>query len=200
MERVIFACVHNAGRSQVAAALFSEMADPTQVEVVSAGTQPSDRVHPEVIDVMREVGIDVSRNLPQRLTEEFARGASLMVTMGCGDECPHVPGLQRDDWRCVIPRISPWPRFARFATSIRDRIALLIESRGWRRPLSKNMTAAFARTLPIFTRFSMLVRRRNCLWRNGMRDNWRCRVSSRSRGQMIDLLGDYVIQITRPRV
>lgn len=73
MERVIFACVHNAGRSQMAAAFLSDMAEPTLVEAVSAGTQPADRVHPEVIDVMREAGIDLGAKQPQRLTEDLAR-------------------------------------------------------------------------------------------------------------------------------
>src|SRR5262245_14816945 len=98
MDRVIFACVHNAGRSQMAAAFFSQIADPTRAQAISAGTQPGERVHPEVVDVMREVGLDLSASRPQRLTEGLARGASLLVTMGCGDECPYVPGVERDDW------------------------------------------------------------------------------------------------------
>ena len=102
MERVIFACVHNAGRSQMAAAFLSEMADPGRVEAISAGTQPGDRVHPEVVEVMREVGIDLSGKRPQLLTEALARGASLLVTMGCGDECPYVPGVKRDDWNLGV--------------------------------------------------------------------------------------------------
>ena len=97
MQRVIFACVHNAGRSQMAAAFLSALADPAKVQAVSAGTQPADRVHPEVVDVMREVGIDLAASRPQKLTQPLAAGAFLLVTMGCGDECPYVPGLARDD-------------------------------------------------------------------------------------------------------
>src|SRR5919201_801367 len=104
MERVIFACVHNAGRSQMAAAFFAQLAEPSRAEAVSAGTQPGDRVHPAVVDVMHEIGIDVSTRRPQKLTDELARGASLLITMGCGDECPFVPGLRRDDWPLDDPK------------------------------------------------------------------------------------------------
>ena len=98
MDRIIFACVHNAGRSQMASAFFTAIADPSRAEATSAGTQPGERVHPEVVEVMREVGIDLTMRRPQRLTGELARGASLLITMGCGDECPYIPGLHRDDW------------------------------------------------------------------------------------------------------
>jgi arsenate reductase (thioredoxin) len=117
VERVVFACVHNAGRSQMAAAFLSEMTDPAQVQAVSAGTQPGDRVHPEVVDVMREVGIDLSGRRPQRLTAELACGAALLITMGCGDECPHVPGLQRDDWALRDPENRPISEVVPFATT-----------------------------------------------------------------------------------
>lgn len=98
MQKVIFACVHNAGRSQMAAAFFNQFADPTKAEAVSAGTEPGQRVHPEVLTVMQEVGIDLSQAKPQKLTQEIAEGASLLITMGCEDKCPYVPGLRRDDW------------------------------------------------------------------------------------------------------
>jgi protein-tyrosine-phosphatase len=133
MERVIFACVHNAGRSQMAAAFLSEMADPGRVEAISAGTQPGDRVHPEVVEVMREVGIDLSGKRPQLLTEALARGASLLVTMGCGDECPYVPGLGRDDWPLRDPKNLPLPEVRAIRDDLRERVAALIELRGWRR-------------------------------------------------------------------
>jgi arsenate reductase len=133
MERVIFACVHNAGRSQMAAAFLSDMAEPTQVEAVSAGTQPGDRVHPEVVDVMREVGIDLGGRRPQRLTAELARGASLLVTMGCGEECPYVPGVQRDDWPLRDPKNQSISEVRAIRDEIRDRVAELIDARGWRR-------------------------------------------------------------------
>jgi protein-tyrosine-phosphatase len=133
VERVIFACVHNAGRSQIAAAFLSQMADPTRVEAGSAGTQPGDRVHPEVVDVMREVGIDLISKRPQPLTEELARGASLLITMGCGDECPYVPGLERDDWVLRDPKNLPISEVRAIRDDIRHRVAALVASRGWQR-------------------------------------------------------------------
>lgn len=136
MERVIFACVHNAGRSQMAAAFFSELADPARAEAVSAGTQPGDRVHPEVVDVMREVGIDVGGKRPQRLTEELARGASLLVTMGCGDACPYVPGLRIEDWPLPDPKGRPIGEVRAVRDEIKARVLALVESRGWLRPSS----------------------------------------------------------------
>jgi len=133
MERVIFACVHNAGRSQMAAAFFAEAADPTRAEAISAGTQPGDRVHPVVVDVMREVGIDLGANRPRKLTDTLARGASLLITMGCGDECPYVPGLQRDDWPLDDPKGRPVEEVRRIRDDIRRRVAALVDERGWRR-------------------------------------------------------------------
>jgi arsenate reductase (thioredoxin) len=133
MDRVIFACVHNAGRSQMAAAFFSMFADPTRAEATSAGTQPGDRVHPVIVDVMRESGIDLSANRPQRLTTELAQRASLLVTMGCGDECPYVPGLQRDDWPLRDPKDLPIDDVRAIRDEMRDRVSALIDARGWRR-------------------------------------------------------------------
>jgi len=97
MLKVIFACIHNTGRSQMAGAFFNRLADPQQARALSAGTEPGERVHPEVLAVMQEVGIDLSHAKPQKLTEELAKDAQLLVTMGCGDKCPDVPGLRRDD-------------------------------------------------------------------------------------------------------
>jgi arsenate reductase len=104
MLKVIFACVHNAGRSQMAAAFFNHYADPQKAHAVSAGTEPGARVHPEVLAVMQEIGIDLSDARPQKLTEELARDAHLLITMGCGDQCPYVPGLRRDDWPLRDPK------------------------------------------------------------------------------------------------
>lgn len=104
MFKVIFACVHNAGRSQMAAAFFNQLADPAKAQAISAGTEPGERVHPEVQAVMQEIGIDLSHAKPKKLTEELARDAQLLVTMGCGDKCPYVPGLRRDDWPLRDPK------------------------------------------------------------------------------------------------
>jgi len=104
MLKVIFACVHNAGRSQMAAAFFNQLANPTKARAVSAGTEPGERVHPEVLAVMQEVGIDLSHSKPQKLTEDLAKNPQLLITMGCGDKCPYVPGLRRDDWRLRDPK------------------------------------------------------------------------------------------------
>ena len=136
MDRVIFACVHNAGRSQMAAAFFCEMAEPMRAEAASAGTQPGDRVHPEVVNAMREVGIDLSEKRPQRLTADLASAAALLITMGCGDECPYVPGLQRADWPIADPRGQSIEEVRRIRDDIRDRVAALVDARGWRRPAS----------------------------------------------------------------
>ena len=132
MEQVIFACVHNAGRSQMAAAFFSALADSAKAVAVSAGTQPDQRVHPEVVEVMREVGVDLSTRRPQKLTEQLARDASLLVTMGCGDECPYVPGLRRDDWPLEDPKGKPLARVREIRDEIRQRVETLLEREGWR--------------------------------------------------------------------
>ena len=104
MITVLFACVHNAGRSQIAAALFNRYADPTKARAVSAGTQPGSRVHPEVVAAMRDRGLDLSSHMPQKLTPDLASTASWLITMGCGDECPVVPGAKRDDWPILDPK------------------------------------------------------------------------------------------------
>ena len=134
MDRVIFACVHNAGRSQMAAAFFNRLADPSRAHAVSAGTDPGDRIHAVVVDVMREVGIDVSGNRPQTLTDDLARDASLLVTMGCGEACPHVIGLARDDWPLPDPNDRPQSEVRAIRDEVRGRVAALIHSRRWARP------------------------------------------------------------------
>jgi arsenate reductase len=130
-KTVIFACVHNAGRSQMAAAFFNALADPSAAHAVSAGTSPGDRVHPEVVSVMRETGIELSGAKPQRLTPELARGAALLVTMGCGEECPVVPGLRREDWPLSDPKHQPVERVREIRDDIRGRVSRLLESQGW---------------------------------------------------------------------
>jgi arsenate reductase (thioredoxin) len=101
---VLFACVHNAGRSQIAAALFNQYADPIKARAISAGTHPAQSVHPEVIDAMKLRGIDLASQTPQTLTPELAATADWLITMGCGDECPVVPGTLRDDWPIQDPK------------------------------------------------------------------------------------------------
>ena len=98
MTIVLFACVHNAGRSQMAAAFFNAHAEPSLAQATSAGTDPADRVHGEVIEAMREIGIDLSSTRPCLLTAECAAQADLLITMGCGEVCPFVPGLRRLEW------------------------------------------------------------------------------------------------------
>jgi arsenate reductase len=131
-ESVIFACVHNAGRSQMAAAFFNAVADPSRAQAVSAGTAPDDCVHPVVVDVMREVGIDLSANTPQRLTQELAADASLLVTMGCGESCPVVPGLERTDWPLADPKDRPIDAVRAIRDDIRRQVMSLVDARRWR--------------------------------------------------------------------
>ena len=130
MKTVIFACVHNAGRSQMAAAFFNQLADPARARALSAGTTPGDRVHPEVVAVMREEGIDLSGARPQKLTTELAGQAQLLVTMGCGDECPYVPGVRRDDWPLDDPKGQPVERVRSIRDDIRARVEALVVQEG----------------------------------------------------------------------
>ncbi|HUQ87802.1 MAG TPA: hypothetical protein VM096_09595 [Vicinamibacterales bacterium] len=104
MITVLFACVHNAGRSQIAAALFNRYADAKKARAISAGTHPGTRVHPEVVEAMRARGLDLSSRTPQKLTPVLASEAKWLITMGCGDECPVVPGAKRDDWPILDPK------------------------------------------------------------------------------------------------
>ena len=131
MQTVIFACVHNAGRSQMAAAFFNALADEGRARALSAGTAPGERVHPEVLDAMREVGIDLAGARPQRLTDDLARGAQMLVTMGCGDACPVVPGLRRDDWPLEDPKGKPIERVREIREDVRQRVAALVAREGW---------------------------------------------------------------------
>lgn len=128
MKTVIFACVHNAGRSQMAAAFFNKLADPTKARALSAGTNPGERVHPEVVSVMREEGLDLTEARPQKLTSELAAQAQLLITMGCGDECPIVPGLRRDDWPLEDPKGQPFERVREIKNDIRRRVEALIDA------------------------------------------------------------------------
>ncbi len=106
MAHVLFVCLHNAGRSQMSGAFFEQIAGGTH-EARSAGTAPAERIHPEVVEAMREVGIDLSSRVPQRLTDGMAAWADIVVTMGCGDECPYVPGKRYIDWDLPDPKGMP---------------------------------------------------------------------------------------------
>ena len=126
MKTIVFACVRNAGRSQMAAALFNALADPSKGRALSAGTAPGDRVHPEVVDAMREVGLDLAGARPQALTADLARGAAVLVTMGCGDKCPFVPGARLEDWPLQDPHGQPMPIVRTIRDDIKARVADLI--------------------------------------------------------------------------
>jgi len=116
----------------MAAAFFNAMAEGMRARAISAGTQPGERVHPEVVTAMGELGIDLSQARPQRLTEELARGATLLVTMGCGDECPVVPGIARDDWPVADPKGKAMDEVRRIRDEIRERVVTLVAGRGWK--------------------------------------------------------------------
>ena len=127
---VIFACVHNAGRSQMAAAFFNQLAERRagpRLRALSGGTSPGERVHPEVVEVMRDAGIDLSGATPQKLTEALAREAQLLITMGCGDECPYVPGLRVEDWPLEDPKGKPMARVREIRDDIKARVEGLVE-------------------------------------------------------------------------
>jgi len=133
MKTVLFACIHNAGRSQMAAAWFNALADATRARAISAGTEPGARVHPEVLAAMGEVGIDLSRVVPQKLTDELAATAALLVTMGCGEACPVVPGLRRMDWPLEDPKGKPVERVREIRDDVQARVVALLAAEGWTR-------------------------------------------------------------------
>lgn len=127
-ETVVFACVHNAGRSQMAAAFFNALADPHKARAVSAGTQPAERVHDAVIDAMREVGVDLHAAVPRLLTPELAKDATWLITMGCGDACPVLPGVSRSDWPLDDPKGQSLERVRHIRDDIRQRVeAFLVD-------------------------------------------------------------------------
>lgn len=131
MTTVLFACIHNAGRSQMAAALFNQLVDPMKARAISAGTEPGPHVHPEVVVVMREVGLDLVSAPTTTLTLDVAQQAEMVVTMGCGDRCPYVPGARRDDWLVADPKGSPIERVREIRDEIRDRVQSLLDREGW---------------------------------------------------------------------
>src|SRR2546425_3886043 len=133
MKTVLFACVHNAGRSQIAAAWFNALSDQKAAQAISAGTQPANRVHGEVITAMKEAGIDLSSARPQLLTEELARGADVLVTMGCGEACPIIPGIEREDWPVADPKGQSLEVVRTIRDEIQRRVTAMLAERGWPR-------------------------------------------------------------------
>lgn len=134
MKNYLFACVHNAGRSQMAAAWLNQLADPALARGVSAGTEPGSRVHPEVVAVMREASVDLAGATPRLLTDELAREATMLVTMGCGESCPVVPGLRREDWPLEDPKGRPLEFVRTIRDDIRRRVEDLVRREGIKRP------------------------------------------------------------------
>ncbi len=123
MTDVLFVCLHNAGRSQMSEALFEAAASGGH-HAASAGTTPAERVHPEVVEVMKEIGIDLAGRRPQRLTPELAEQADVIVTMGCGDHCPYLPGKRYIDWDLPDPQGRPLGE----VRLLRDEIARRVEN------------------------------------------------------------------------
>jgi arsenate reductase (thioredoxin) len=131
LDTVLFACVHNAGRSQMAAAWFNKICDRTKARAISAGTQPGERVHPEVVQIMSEEEIDLTGVKPQFFSEDLARQSTLLVTMGCGDACPFVPGLQKLDWPLQDPKGQAIEVVRNIRDEIRGLVGKLVEERNW---------------------------------------------------------------------
>ena len=125
MAKVLFVCLHNAGRSQMSEALFARRAEGRH-EARSAGTTPGERVHPVVVEVMRELGIDLADRRPRRLEREDAEWADVVVTMGCGDECPYVPGRRYLDWDLPDPQGRPIDEVRRTRDEIARRVDRLL--------------------------------------------------------------------------
>jgi arsenate reductase len=126
MARVLFVCLHNAGRSQMSQALFERRVG-SRHEARSAGTEPADRIHPNVLAVMREEGIDLSARVPQRLTDELAHWADIVITMGCGDACPVIPGKKYIDWELRDPKDLPIDEVRAIRDDIDSRVIVLVK-------------------------------------------------------------------------
>jgi arsenate reductase (thioredoxin) len=126
MARVLFVCLHNAGRSQMSEALFAR-AVGDEHEARSAGTTPGERVHPEVVEVMAEIGIDLADRVPRKLGREDAEWADVVVTMGCGDECPYIPGKRYLEWDLADPKGRPLGEVRATRAEIERRITQLVE-------------------------------------------------------------------------
>ena len=131
MNTVVFACVHNAGRSQMAAGFFNALADASRAQALSAGTKPAAAVHPRVLDAMREVGIDLSSAKPTLLTADLISKAERVVTMGCGEDCPYVPGARFEDWPLEDPKGQSIEQVRKIRDAIRSRVETLLAAEGW---------------------------------------------------------------------
>jgi arsenate reductase len=117
----------------MAAAFFNDLADSAKARAISAGTAPGAHVHPEVVTTMREVGVDLEHAHPQRLTPELAASANVLVTMGCGDQCPFVPGAEIDDWPLDDPKGQSLERVREIRDEVRARVGQLVQRKGWER-------------------------------------------------------------------
>jgi arsenate reductase len=129
VPEVLFVCVHNSGRSQMAAGLLNQLAEG-RVHVRSAGSEPADRLNPNAVEAMREVGVDISQEFPKPLTDEVVRAADAVITMGCGDACPIYPGKRYEDWELEDPSGKDLETVRRIRDEIQERIETLISSLG----------------------------------------------------------------------
>jgi arsenate reductase (thioredoxin) len=126
VPEVLFVCVQNAGRSQMAAGLLDHLANG-RVHVRSAGSEPADQVHPAVVDAMAEVGVDISRELPKPITDELVRAVDAVITMGCGDACPIYPGKRYEDWEVDDPADADLEGVRRIRDQIGERVRRLLD-------------------------------------------------------------------------
>lgn len=132
-KHVLFVCVHNAGRSQMAAGFFNQLADPEKAYATSAGLDPAPEVRPDIVAVMKEVGVDLSGVSPEILTARLQTEIQFLVTVGCGESCPLIPPLRRADWKIEDPKGLPLPRVREIRDEVRGLVAELVEDRGWGR-------------------------------------------------------------------
>jgi len=137
MSKVLFVCKQNAGRSQMSDALFARAANGRH-QSRSAGTRPAEHVHPVVAEAMREVGLDVSGNRPQQLTDDLGQWADVVITMGCGDECPYIPGKRYIDWELNDPAEKPLAEVRAVRDDIARRVEALVVELDARRPVSSS--------------------------------------------------------------
>jgi len=132
MTTVIFACVHNAGRSQMAAAFFNQVANPAKAQALSAGTQPGTQVHPGVLVAMQAVGIDLSGAQPQFLSADMLKNCQFLITMGCGESCPVAPAsVQKLDWPFEDPKGKPMAQVEIIRDAIHAQVRQFVQAQGW---------------------------------------------------------------------